>query len=112
MVLPTFDPVVDVDPSPAVPSTMDHPPNYEGGTVVQDQSPGDLDIAVQVQGPIPQLNPVQEINLFIGEYCRTFRLAPMAGVKSIMDILQAFDQQTYHCGGAKGLGADFTPRIG
>jgi hypothetical protein len=28
-----------------------------------------------------------------------------------MDILQAFDQQTYHAGGAKGLGADFTPVI-
>ena len=105
VVIDTLAPAVTVDDSPAVPSTMNHPPNYEGGTVVQDQDPGDLDSVVQIQGPVPQANPFQEVNLFIGAYCATFRLAPMAAVKQIMDMLQAIDQQTYHAGGAKGLGA-------
>ena len=103
MVLPPYAPDAAVDAG-GDPSTMDHPPQYDGGTVVQDQSPGDLDIATQVQGPVVQLNPIQEMNLIIGEWSRVFRLAPTASIKQMQDILQAFDQQTYHCGGAVGLG--------
>lgn len=92
-------------------SDMPDPPDQDGGTIVENQTPGGLVIADEVQGPLSQKNPIQEINLFIGEFARVFRLTPMAALVRIQDILQAFSEQTYHAGGAQGLGPVARPPI-
>lgn len=97
-----WNPNVAVDTA-STPSEMPNPPSQEGGSYLQHQGDGDLDSVVEIQGPIPQKNPFQEVNLFIGEFSRNFGLTPMASLARIQDMLQAIQQQTYHVGGGQAL---------
>lgn len=100
MVLPGYLPAVTVGDQA---SEMPHPPIDQGGTITQPETNGDLDSIAEVQGPVHQHNPFQEVNLFIGEFARVYSLTPMAAVARIQDILQAFFQQTYHAGGGSTI---------
>ena len=76
-------------------STMLNKPASQGGTIIESQSDGDLDAAVQQAGPATQRNPFEEVNLFIGEFGRIYQIAPFAAATRIQDILQSILTQSY-----------------
>lgn len=106
-----WDPTVDVDAA-SDPSTADHPVDQNGGTIQQTVTGTDMDAVHEVQGPTPQANPWQEFNLFVGEIARTQRISPGAAIVLIEQMCQANREQTYWCGGFKGLGPLISPPIG
>ena len=96
MVLADFGPEVTVDPNgPNQQSGMANIPTDQGGTVIEDIAPGDLDSTIELQAPVPQKNPFEELNLFIGELCRIYGLAPRAAMVRVQDMLQAMLTQSY-----------------
>ncbi len=89
-----WEPNVAVDTG-SDPSTMDSLPKAADGTIIQDQFPGDLDSTLELQGPVPQKNPFEELNLFVGEIARLYAIPPRAAMVRIQDMLQAMLTQSY-----------------
>ena len=104
MVLAPFGPTVSVDPNGLnQQSGMLNPPVSQGGTITQALTAHtELDPAVQLQGPVPQFNPFQEVNAFIAGMCSTYnaatglKIAPMAMWAKIRDVGNAMFAFTYH----------------
>ena len=71
-------------------------PLSQGGTITETSSDNDLVASIQQQGPVPQRNPFEEVNLFVGEIARGYAIAPMAAIRLIERVLQAMREQTYH----------------
>jgi hypothetical protein len=96
MVLASFGPSVVVDPNgPNQGSTLGSRPTDQGGTVLENFVSGELDSTIELQGPVPQKNFFQEINLFVGGLAAYYQLAPRAVMERVQTDLQAMLTQSY-----------------
>jgi hypothetical protein len=89
------------------PETVMHKPVDAGGTVLETSDNNDLQAApnftqagVQIttgglQGGLLD-NPFQTLNLFLGEFCRVYTLAPLAAIRRVEAMLLAMKTQFYN----------------
>jgi len=69
-------------------TTTPRPPVQAADTVLQSNiAAGDLNMAQSLQPSGDPRNPVQEVNLFVGEMARLMACGPTAAIVRIQDIL-------------------------